>query len=278
MLVTANSHATIENVLFMIEKKLGPYKDISLYKASKWSDGSYGKKGIIEIVNDDIKYSTGATIYDHMTGDDLNRPLVMGATNWSCHKMKKAVNAKVFHLIIMDEASQVRVMDAMCALTMGDPERSRYLIVGDEDQLPAIFQGRYGKDSEESYKYGSVFDFFKEGLKKADIDIPELVLNDNFRMNEILLRYSAEKIYGEKYTSFNANIAGRRLSYLENISENRDHAMIRYIFDDFSKDDEKYWPLIFCRISGGTPNEQRSRGKNSRAARKSFARVGKCQR
>ena len=247
VLITANSHAAIENVLFMIDKKMGKCEDISLYKASRFDDGSKKPVGKVCIVND---YSlSDDTVYSHMRDDKEDRPIVMGSTVWSCAKMKDAAGSEYFDLIIIDEASQVRVMDAMLALSMGRIGASRYLLVGDGDQLSAIIQGRYGKDSGAGYLYGSIFDFYKEQLSKND-----LMLCENFRMNEVLLRYSAEKIYGREYTSFSEEIAKRRLTYDSALSGAED--WLCYILDGFSNEEEDYWPLIFCSISGENPYDE----------------------
>ncbi len=236
VLISANSHAAIENVLFMIDKKTVGTDDIDLYKADRF-DGDSKVDHIGKISVD--KNISGAL------GRDIERPMVMGATNWASSKM----NFGHFDLIIIDEASQVRVMDAMLALSTGNMSETRYLLVGDGDQLPAIIKGQYGKDTETEYLYGSVFDFYRKQINNND-----LMLCENFRMNEILLRYSAEKIYSSRYKSFDQNIANRGLSYR---SGSRSHGdIVDYILDGYSDQIEDRWPLVFCRISGRTPFEQ----------------------
>ena len=254
VLVTANSHAAIENVLAMVRKKLGAERDISLYKASRLEDETIANVGI---VSDDPRY--GTTVYEKMRTIDASRPLVLGSTVWSCAKMRSSAGVnEYFDLIIIDEASQLRVMDAMLALCMGSVALSRYLLVGDDDQLPAIIQGRYGKDSDRAYEYGSVFSYYR--AKALDNEDDRLMLEDNFRMNEIILRYSAEKIYGRDYTSFGGRdgaVATRHLNYEEPEGEldNGDMPWLSYVLDDFNSE-SGYWPLVFCRITGGTLKQQ----------------------
>ena len=252
VLISANSHAAIENVLFMIDRKTGSNQDIGLYKASRFDESDeLTRVGKVLLVGDgkrDVE-----DFFTHMDENDQQRPVVLGATSWACSNLRNIADLRdddfAFDLIVIDEASQVRVMDAMLSLGMGDTDRTRYLLVGDGDQLPAIIQGQYGKDAGNRYEYGSVFDFYREQIKDND-----LMLAENFRMNEILLRYSAETIYSDAYSSFNGEIASRRLKYKDDVSTSGD--IIDHILDGYSNDDDEYWPLVFCRISGGTPVEQ----------------------
>lgn len=252
VLICANSHAAIENVLFMIDRKMGNDTDIGLYKASRFDeDGSAKQKGKVKVVSDS---KTEPDNYVRIVRDnDPDRPVVLGATNWSCFKLKECAAEEgesiVFDLVIIDEASQVRVMDAMLALCRGNAEISRYMLVGDGDQLPAIIQGRYGKDSDNRYEYGSVFDFYREQIKGHD-----LMLCDCFRMNEILLRYSAEMIYGKDYHSIVELKHNRWLRYRSGITGTDE--LTDHILDGYTDSEKDYWPLVFCRISGATQFEQ----------------------
>ncbi len=249
VLVSANSHAAIENVLFAIDRKMGDDDDISLYKAARFDVNKdikmIGKVRIVEDPNDDSSGFVGTVMQN-----DHDRPVVLGATNWACAKLRPDIEnaAMPFDLVVIDEASQVKIYEAMIALDMGDTDSSRFLLVGDGDQLPAIIQGQYGRDSENRYIYGSVFDYYKEQITT------DLMLCDNFRMNEILLRYSAEQIYGSRYSSFNEDIASRRLKYKAGAGSHGD--IVDYIMDGYTDSAQEYWPLIFCRISGATPFEQ----------------------
>ncbi len=249
VLVSANSHAAIENVLFMADRKMGQEDDISLYKANRYDTKEQAEScGRVRLVSDN-KYQDDT--YDVIVEEcDGQRPVVLGATGWSCSKLVTCAgmhgNDISFDLVIIDEASQVRVMDALLSLDMGDAGSTRYLIVGDSDQLPAIIQGRYGKDTDTGYLYGSVFDFYNEQIPGK-----KLMLCENFRMNEILLRYSAKKIYGNEYSSAKPEIARRRLRY--RTDSTRMDEITGYILDGFSNSEEDYWPLVFCRISGGNP-------------------------
>ena len=246
VMVSANSHAAIENVLFAVADKMGNEKDILLYKMDRM-DGEHLKVGVAKSI-------WGV----QREAQETNKPMVVGATNWACDKMP---DDTVFDLIIIDEASQVRVMDSMLALTKGDENTTRYLLVGDDDQLPPIIGGKYARDWDQPYIYGSVFRYYKDYGRLNNLDYC-MSLDENFRMNDILARYSAEKIYGDAYQAFNSEIANRHLNYgvydetvKEEISEQY-RAWCEYVLDGMRYDRECYWPLVFCHIGGGNAKVQ----------------------
>ncbi len=245
--VTANSHAAIENALFGIAGKLNGADDIELIKADRFDD-------------DDSPVKNGVTVYKSEEigcgfeeGNGLDRPAVVGGTNWSAHKMfynEEEDKESLFDLIIIDEASQVRVMDALIGLSMASND-ARILLVGDDDQLPPIIQGEYKKTPGVPYDYGSVFRYYSDRAGDAGFN---LMLGEDFRMNEILLRYSAEKIYGDGYKAFNDAIGTRHLEYRKPRDKYPD--WVKYALDGFDYKKDEYWPLVFFRISGGTGDEQ----------------------
>ena len=252
VLVTANSHSAIENALFGIAGKLNGADDIQLVKADRFDDGTVkGKKGVAIYESKDIGESL-----DNV--EALIGPTVVGATNWSVCAMayKKIYGAfllekeALFDLIIIDEASQVRVMDAMIGLSMADAG-GRFLFVGDDDQLPPIIHGDYKKEPGVPYDYGSVFRFYRDRAGESGYD---LMLGEDFRMNEILLRYSAEKIYSSEYKAFNEVIGNRHLEYQP--ATEKYPEWISYALDSLRYEKDDYWPLVFFKISGGTADEQ----------------------
>ena len=253
ILISANSHPAIENVLLGIRDKLHGNTDIDVIKADR-----------METPDD-----AGITILDkkcivsHV--EMSQKPVIVGATNWACtdfweiHTDKEDHPELTFDIVIIDEASQVRAMDAMLCLDRGRKDgKCRYLLVGDDDQLPPVLQGHYEKKPDEPYMYGSIFRFFRDMCESGGKGDCCLMLEDCFRMNEVLLRYSAEKIYGPRYHAFNDQIATRHLCYPAGSSGITTEAWIRYVLDDLKDEDhmEEYWPLVFCCISGADPNRQ----------------------
>ena len=242
VLVSANSHPAIENVLFgVLNKFAAEDNDIDVIKAGRFDNGA----DIMTVNGHRLpKADEEFIVLNYLR--QPQKPVIVGATNWSCRYIKDF--SGTFDVIIFDEASQVRVMDAMIGL-MRSTEETRFLLVGDDDQLSPIIHGNYRKEPGVPYDYGSVFSFYKD---RCNDNGCSFMLEENFRMNDMLVRYSAEKIYSDKYRAFNAEIGTRHLEYTEcEASE-----IIRYILDDLHYTEEDYWPLVFCRISGGSANEQ----------------------
>lgn len=244
--ITANSHAAIENALFGVSAKLAGADDIEVVKAEKFDDGSANAKNGVAV------YSDKAIADCFEEGRGLDCPTVVGATNWDIYKMayKDEEKESLFDLIIIDEASQVRVMDAMIGMSMA-ADGARFLLVGDDDQLPPIIQGKYKKEPGVPYDYGSVFRYYSDRAGDAGY---KLMLGEDFRMNEILLRYSAEKIYSSEYKAFNDEVRARHLDYHR--SDEAFPKWINYSLDGLEYKENDYWPLIFFKISGGTADEQ----------------------
>ncbi len=251
ILINANSHPAIENVLFGIRDKLSGDTDIEVIKSDRM-EGS-DDTGIEVIDKKDV----------WQVIDETQKPVVVGSTNWACTELQDVSTMYVSHpevtfdLVIIDEASQVRVMDAMLCLDRGRRDLPcRYLFVGDDDQLPPILLGHYEKKPEEPYEYGSVFRFFRDHCEAGNRKDCCVMLKEDFRMNEILLRYSAEKIYGSTYSAFNNAIRERHLTYPAGAEKKAGEEWVRYVLDGLRYDKENYWPLIFCHISGADPNRQ----------------------
>ncbi len=263
VLISANSHSAIENALFAISEKRGETEDILIGKMDRFDSDTEKEeiKGVQLIypsqLEDAFSFSDGEVELEEGEEAELC-PLILGATNWSCAKMD---NPAPFDIVVIDEASQVRVMDAMLALMKGKAGTTRYLLVGDDDQLPPIIQGKYVKEPDKAFLYGSVFRFYRDpGMLQGKAYC--LMLEDNFRMNDILPRYSAEKIYSPKYKAFNRDIATRHLSY-QQIEDSSLWTKVspavkqwgEYVLDEMQYNEENYWPLVFCRITDGNAKD-----------------------
>lgn len=254
VLINANSHPAIDNAILGVRDKLNGDTDILLIKADRMEG------------TDDRGINVIDKRYVRQCIDEAGKPVVLGITNWGCSELQERdteyehFDEVTFDLIIIDEASQVRSMDAMLCLDRGRKDiPCRYLLVGDDDQLPPILQGHYEKKQGEPYVYGSIFRFFRDNCLAAGKEDCCLMLEDDFRMNEILLRYSAEKIYGSKYRAFNDEIRTRHLNYPAGSKKATNEEWIKYILDDLQYDSdhkENYWPLVFCCISSADPNRQ----------------------
>lgn len=252
ILVSAMSHSAIETVLLKLNKMLGNNgNDISIYKVSKFDDKSAFSDRRVELIKDD-KDNAGKVAEKFDNGGTVN---IFGMTCWSAYKaFIKDDTMREFDIIVIDEASQLRAMDAFLVLQCSN-ENTRFLLVGDDNQLPPIIAGKYEED-DKMYPYGSVFRMFTTGLRQGSSkDHPDLIsLYENFRMNGILCRYSAQEIYDKinpsggddaKYRPANDKVKYQKISLMGR-SQND---LLRFILD------ERY-PLIFCELSGAAAEQK----------------------
>lgn len=223
ILISGFTHAAIENCLQKIREmnkagnvklaKLGP---IQTEKA----------KGVAEVSDDDLGQWLAS-----------GRHCVLGATLYGIQKAYDKGNiVKEFDVVVLDEASQIRVADSLLALSHVK-EAGRLLIVGDHFQLPPIIKGKYKAGEDEPFIFESIFRLLFEEDKEKQFTCQ---LTDNFRMNEVLCRYPAAAIYGSQYTAFNCEIATQTLAL--------DH---RSVADEWVEAvmDPRY-PLIVCVYDG----------------------------
>ncbi len=231
IMVTAMSHSAIENVLLKLGKMLQVDNPcgIKLYKASRFDDELAFSGTNVELLAD-------KSVADCMDRDEIQ---IIGMTSWSAYKefhAPKTGTMRIFDMIVMDEASQVRAMDAFLNLECSDKD-TRFLLVGDDDQLPPIIGGKYKEIEGEKYIHGSIFRMYLTGL---GYDHPDVIrLSDNFRMNGILCKYPSKAIYGPQYKAFNDEIRKQHISITGKPS---DEVMASLL-------DEQY-PLVFCELSG----------------------------
>lgn len=224
ILVSGFTHAAIENVLIKIEQ-LRKGERINVGKLNRVTT----QKGRnLEIVNE-------KEVESWMNKDCTT---ILGSTLYNIQKTyDKGWNEKEFDVVILDEASQIRTADSMLALLRAK-KAGRLLIVGDHFQLPPIIQGNYAVKEDEPNVYDSIFRLLFEQDEKKKYTCQ---LTDNFRMNEVLCRYSAEKIYGPGYTAFNEDIASQTISLVKTGSTGSDwlDAMI-----------DPGFPLVVCVYDG----------------------------
>ena len=130
VLVTAYTHAAIENLLRKLtqrQQELSSLRvDLQLGKAKYWQ----GTTPLVEVVaEDDLADWLGA-----------NRLALLGATPYSC--LKKRDELPGFDLVVIDEASQVRVPESAVAVSLIGAA-GRLVLAGDHLQLPPIVAGTY---------------------------------------------------------------------------------------------------------------------------------------
>lgn len=240
VLVSANSHAAINNILEKLNEKLSynsslpdeeridsrflpslikldkydsgidssPVPGVEVYK--RWYGFSFDPERGKKLPDKNPTYpvfplfmlaqrSNNIEGYNYQY--PVDRPFVVGATGNSCGYTRKKLEGdryvdygfSGFDVVIIDEASQVRTGDAMSSMDWSNAS-TRFLIVGDENQLSPIILGKYEAPETSPDIYGSIFRMYYDIARRNSLDYL-CQLEENFRMNEILDRYPGEKIY-----------------------------------------------------------------------------------
>jgi DNA replication ATP-dependent helicase Dna2 len=202
VLVTAFTHAAIENLLAKIAERRRAVgdeaRDLLLGKAKNWQGVNPG----IEVVPET---DLGGWLTD-------GERVVLGATVYSC--LKKREDLPPFDLVVIDEASQVRVPEAAIAVYLAGDE-GRLVLAGDHLQLPPIVAGAYPDTPPgEPLLHRSIFEAIcpRQGEPIAQSRIVRQLL-ENFRMNEVLTRCAAHLLYGPRYQCGSEEVAKRRLAF-----------------------------------------------------------------
>lgn len=132
---------------------------------------------------------------------------VVGATVWAVHRAMSGAGDVVqpwFDVILVDEASQLKLPDALIAFASSKPT-ANIILAGDDQQLPPIIKGEY--PDEHAYLLNSVFAFVRDRIDRQKDTRPDLEermlfqLEDNFRMNELLTAYPRDVLYRGRFFS-----------------------------------------------------------------------------
>ncbi len=283
VLVTANSHAAIDNILEKtagkaacaenkgMDRKYLPklikldkfstgaedagIEGVSVYKKSRpyiEKERRYDNDPRILVLSEYLTAMGAGSSYN--PNYDLDTPFVAGATASSLNgTLKKSGDFPGFDIVIIDEASQVRVIDALISLDAAGSD-ARWLIVGDENQLPPIISGKYEPAEDACDIYGSVFRLFYDTANMNEGCDYLMHLEENFRMNEILDRYPGQKIYDtdirpgdgrQGYHAFDEATASQKLDL--DITPDEMDELSPYPLGSIL--DPEY-PLVLIRISG----------------------------
>jgi DNA replication ATP-dependent helicase Dna2 len=134
---------------------------------------------------------------------------VVGSTVWACLKLEDP--DRRFDLVILDEASQVRVPESSIAVSLVAP-KGRLVLAGDHLKLPPIVAGVYPEPAEgQPVLHRSIFELVQSRCKPDQEDGPCRQLLENFRMNDVLTSYAAGLLYGPRYRCADDEVAARRL-------------------------------------------------------------------
>ncbi|HEU4880670.1 MAG TPA: ATP-binding protein, partial [Longimicrobium sp.] len=199
ILVSAATHRAIVNVLSRIDRELqaagipSPLRAVKLAGRGSEADADLAGSSVDVIRDEDLPSVLAAS-----DGDGL--PVVVGSTVWSLWKQMRAMNGAaaeededadptlpirpLFDVIVIDEASQMKVPDALVALS-SIRHGGRVILAGDDRQLPPILHGRYPR---EDTLFGSAFAHFAERFGRFQ-------LRESRRMNRALVRWPRRLFY-----------------------------------------------------------------------------------
>lgn len=109
-------------------------------------------------------------------------------------KENEVYHQKWFDLIIIDEASQVPVTNALAYFLLAKKE-AHFILAGDPKQLGPIYTY---KIEEENYLYDNIFTYYSEKFS-----IPQEQLTISYRCNNPIIQWPAERFYINNYKSAN---------------------------------------------------------------------------
>lgn len=190
VLVSSATHRAIVNVLVRVARELAatgiptPLRAVKLRGSGSEADAELEGTSV-ELVED---ARLEALLAEAAEGGE---PLVVGSTVWSLWKrMREARSpeapvASWFDVVVIDEASQIKVSEALIALSSLRPG-GQVILCGDDKQLAPVIRGRYG--ARDDTLFGSVFSHFAESF-------PKLALRESRRMNRALVEYPRELFY-----------------------------------------------------------------------------------
>ncbi|MBF0289981.1 MAG: AAA family ATPase [SAR324 cluster bacterium] len=164
---------------------------------------------------------------------------IMGATTYAMFKaFHKNSSETPFDLVVLDEGSQVRIPEALLVISRLH-QKGRLLIAGDDMQLPPIIKGIYPEAAEnEPQLHRSIFELLKQMDPAGTYTC---LLEENFRMNQILCQHPAQRIYSKNYQPFNTDIGQRQIQLVDaTVAEKK---WVETILDP-------HYPLVVCVLEG----------------------------
>ncbi|HEX2218272.1 MAG TPA: AAA domain-containing protein, partial [Gemmatimonadales bacterium] len=190
ILVSAATHRAITNVLVRVARELAaagiasPLRAVKLKGSGSEADAEL-EGTCVELVED---ARLAGLLAEAAEGGEA---LLVGSTVWSLWKrMREAHSAEAplepwFDVVVIDEASQMKVSEALIALSAIRPG-GQVVLCGDDKQLAPVIRGRYG--ARDGTLFGSVFGHFAASF-------PKLALRESRRMNRALVQYPRELFY-----------------------------------------------------------------------------------
>lgn len=222
ILVCATTHAAIDEILskFVMLKSLAmsipDRQDTVLWKEQCKVFKYKAKPTKAEEALDGVQYTEGPTVVAKC------KFTVLGATTWSLYKKKKSKAGEfgaferdfrgLFDVVVIDEASQMPVSDALMPLScLKEGPGGRVLVVGDTMQLSPIFAYKFGAPpAGVPPVQSSVLECLLRTESNLPVDLSSVIegnlpppprmikLSENFRMNTALSKFTS-RLYGSDY-------------------------------------------------------------------------------
>ena len=193
--VTASTHHATVNVLAKLAELADAY--------GLGSDAlTVAKLGRENAADDELPDRVGRIAKESNLSSALDgeqaRCVVVGGTVWSLYKAlldptKAFAGRPLFDVVLVDEASQMTVPQALIALCAAKPT-ANVVLAGDDKQLPPIVHGTY--PDEHDHLLSSVFALARRRAEDRGAERTLFQLTRNFRMNEPLTAHPRETIYG----------------------------------------------------------------------------------
>ena len=187
-LVTAATHRAVVNLLSRLsqERRAGgldlPMRLVKLRGSGSEADA--------ELEGTEVEVVADSALPALLEGDPAT-PVVVGSTVWSLWKQMRTASedgAPVtpwFDAVVIDEASQMKVAEALIALS-SMRAGARAILCGDDRQLAPVLRGSYGDDP--GSLVGSAFGHFARHY-------PPMQLRESRRMNSALVAYPRRLFY-----------------------------------------------------------------------------------
>ncbi|MDB4952330.1 MAG: hypothetical protein JWM27_4979 [Gemmatimonadetes bacterium] len=202
ILVTSATHRAVVNVLVRMAREVEGAGIAWPLRAVKLA-GS-GSEADAELDGCAVEVIADAKLPPLLESAEASgEPIVVGGTVWSLWKQMRAANASKdpaeddeaggegspvrpwFDVVVIDEASQVKVPDALIALS-SLRAGGRLVLCGDDRQLAPVVRGSYGGEGDTLF--GSAFTHFAGRF-------PRLMLRESRRMNAALVEYPRDLFY-----------------------------------------------------------------------------------
>jgi hypothetical protein len=198
VLVTAATHRATANVLARLAAELrgcdpsvAGLRAVKLRGSGSAADAELEGSGVEVVADGRLSGLLEET-------ESSGMPLVVGSTVWSLWKQMRAAGGGAgeeesggdpvrpwFDLVMIDEASQMKVGESLIALSSLRPG-GQLVLCGDDRQLSPVVHGSYGEEA--GSLFGSVFTHFA-GF------VPKLPLRESRRMNAALVDYPRDLFY-----------------------------------------------------------------------------------